>query len=60
MLPVERFPVPEDTRLSDEEVKGISEAFDSSDEKLKEDLKECSRKQSLSTWYAMQLPPDGV
>lgn len=38
--------------------KRISQAFAEDEEQLKEDLKECARKQALSEWYAMQMPPD--
>lgn len=59
MLTVERYDLSEfEAVLSPEEAKGISEAFAEDDKQLKEDLKECARKQALSEWYAMQMPPD--
>lgn len=59
MLKVERYDFSEfEALLSPEEAKGIREAFEEDEEQLKEDLKECARKQALSEWYAMQMPPD--
>ena len=59
MLTVEKYDLSEfEAVLSPEEAKGISEAFAEDDKQLKEELKECARKQALSEWYAMQMPPD--
>ena len=59
MLTVERYDLSEfEALLSPEEAKGISQAFAEDEGQLKEDLKECARKQALSEWYAMQMPPD--
>lgn len=61
MLIVEKYDLSEfEAFLPPEEAKGIREAFAEDDKQLKEDLKECARKQALSEWYAMQLPPNGV
>ena len=38
----------------------LTKIFEESEAELKAELEECARKQALSEWYAMQLPPDGV
>lgn len=46
--------------LSPEKVAQLTKIFEESEAELKAELEECARKQALSEWYAMQLPPDGV